>query len=110
MALDNLISVEISLADKTEILASLQDVATKLQGKMVNLTPLERKKYGKIGNETANWIQKVRDYMTQRPDLIPVWIDLTELDKDLKAHEDLIEIINRVLDLLEQLEDTSKLN
>ena len=109
MALDNLISVEISLADKTEIFASLQDVATKLQGKMVNLTPLERKKYGKIGNETANWIQKVRDYMTQRPDLIPVWIDLTELDKDLKAHEDLIEIINRVLDLLEQLEDTSKL-
>lgn len=109
MALDNYLSFELLVADKTDIMTAIQTIVAKLQGKVVNLTPQERKKYGKIGNETANWIKKVRDYMTQRPDLIPVWIDMAELDKDLKAHEDLIEILDRLIDLVEQVEDTSKL-
>jgi hypothetical protein len=109
MALDNLISIEFTNAEKNSINNKLTDIETTLASKVVNLTPTQRQEYARLGNETENWIVKVRNYMLQRPDLIPSWLNQAEMDKDLEARQYLTPLIARVRQLLEEIEDTNML-
>jgi hypothetical protein len=47
--------------------------------------------------------------MNQVPNLVPSYIDITKLDADIKAHNDIAPIRNRVKSLLESLDDTNTL-
>ncbi len=109
MALDNLISFELTAAELTEIDAALENIAKIIEGKVVNLTPEERNQYGRIGNRTENWIEKVKRYMDGNASLIPNYISKPEYDKDYAARKTLQPRLNKLNAIVESLDDTQKL-
>ena len=47
--------------------------------------------------------------MEQKPNLVPNYVDLAEFDKDLSARQAITPRLNRVISLMESLEDTNML-
>ncbi|MGL5796679.1 MAG: hypothetical protein ACRCYT_00605 [Cetobacterium sp.] len=96
MALENLISIEFSPQEAADIQAAMMVIENILQSKTVNLTPQQRKQYGRVRYEMEVWVNKVSTYMEQNPNLVPSFIDTIEHKKDLFAHHFLNPIIDRI--------------
>ena len=85
MAIDNMISVEFTEQELTRLGNALNEIAQVFSGKVINLTPEERKQYGSIADKT---------------------IDKHEFDKDYKARQQMEEPLRKLLQLAEMLSDT----
>lgn len=106
---NNLITVSFTEEEITQLNQALTTIEDTIAGKVVNLTPEERQLYGKLGNNTVNWVNKVNEYMLQKPNLIPFYIDKTEFDADMKARETITPILRKITSIYESLDDTAKL-
>jgi hypothetical protein len=109
MALDNLISISFTDAELTAIDDALTIIEAAIRGKMINLTPDERKQYGRIGNRTENWVVKNKGHMDRNPTLIPGYVSKPEFDKDYKTRRDIEPRLSRLAVIYESLDDTQKL-
>lgn len=109
MAIDNRISVEITAAQKTAIVAAVTALKTALEPFLINLTVQERQALPKIGDATLAFHQKCVAYRASRPDLIPSFTNVLELAKDLKLVADLQPCFTDLAPLCEGLEDTISL-
>ncbi|WP_208746764.1 hypothetical protein [Aquimarina algiphila] len=109
MTMNNLISTEFSTQEVDQIKQSISTIEKIISSKVINLTSEERQLYGKLGDKTENWVKKVGEYMEQKPELVPFYLDKKEFDKDVKAREDIIPILRRITSVYESLDDTSKL-
>ncbi len=109
MATNNLISIGFTQEEVTGIRTAITAIEEIIADKVINLTPEQRQLYGKLGDKTDNWIKKVGEYMKQKPELIPFYLNKEEFDKDVKAREDIIPLLRRITSVFESLEDTSKL-
>ncbi|WP_417443584.1 hypothetical protein [Joostella sp.] len=78
MALDNLISVSFSKHELKELQNHLAGIEALLKGKTVNLTPEQRRQYGRIANQNKLLVDKAKDYMGQHPNWIPRFLDKKE--------------------------------
>ncbi|WP_148639404.1 hypothetical protein [Aquimarina longa] len=107
--MNNLISTSFSSEDLKKINHALTTIEDTISGKVINLTADERQQYGKLGNKTENWVKKVNQYMEQKPELVPFYLDKEEFDKDTQAREDIIPVLRRMTSVFESLDDTSKL-
>ena len=106
MALDNLISVAFTPPELATIDAALASIEATLAGKVINLTPEERRRYAAVSNEMSQWVQKCRGYMTQMPAIVPGYINLPELDRDMQARRELNQRLRRAKSVLESMDDT----
>lgn len=106
MASDNRISVEITAQDKTAIAAAIQSLKTLLQPYLINLTVEERQSLPRLGDRSLAFDSKCEAYMANRPDLVPGFLNLTEMAKDRKLVADLLPCLRELAPLCEGLEDT----
>lgn len=106
MALDNLISLNLSDEEVKTIHDALESIEKIFEGKTVNLTPEERQTYGRLGNRTENWISKVFEYIDRRPELTPVYINLPEFRNDFEVRNNLKPVMTRLKFLSESIDDT----
>ena len=106
MAIDNLISVEFTDQELTRLGNALNEIAQLLSGKVINLTPEERKQYGSIGDKNKVFVDKCKAYMEQDPTTVPNTLDKHEFDKDYKARQQMEEPLRKLLQLAEMLSDT----
>ncbi len=109
MSIDNLISI--TLTDKevkamSDAVKLLNDV---LNGKAVNLTPEERKQYGRIADKNKVFVDKCKAYMDANPHTVPSVIDKEKLDRDYKAREQLEILLRSLTGVVEKLRDTKTL-
>lgn len=109
MAIDNLISASFTIEEVRTINQALEAIEKTIRDKVINLTAEERQQYGKLGNKTENWVKKVNEYMHQKPELIPFYLDTKEFKKDLQTREDIIPMLRRITSIHESLDDTAKL-
>jgi hypothetical protein len=109
MALDNLISVQLSDEELSRLDSAMSEIESVFQGKAVNLTPHQRQQYGRVAYEMEVWVDKVDGYMRQNPQLVPTYIDMAEHTADLKAHRALNPRIDRLTAILQSLKDTNLL-
>ena len=109
MALDNLIKVTFTEEEIGKLNKSMEEIVSVLSGKVVNLTPEERSQYGRIGNNTQNWVDKVETYMEQNPKLVPFYLSKDEFDKDRVARGVFLDFIKKGNSIQESMEDTSML-
>jgi len=109
MALDNLISFDLSDEEVKTIHDAVSSIETVLEGKTINLTPEERQSYGRLGDRTENWILKVLEYIDGRPELTPMYIKVNELRRDQETRKKLLPILNKLAFLSESIDDTSVL-
>ncbi len=95
MALDNLIKVSFTEEEIGKLNKSMEEIVSVLSGKVINLTPEERRQYGSIGNNTQYWIDKVDTYMVQNPKLVPFYLSKEEFDKDRLARSIFLDLIKK---------------
>jgi hypothetical protein len=105
MPSDNRISAAISAADKALIITKLNEIRALLPF-LVNLTADERKELPKIGDKTLAFDQKCAGYMAARPELVPGFINLTELNKDRVLMSDTDDLLREFNMTVEALSDT----
>jgi hypothetical protein len=106
MALDNLISLNLSDEEVKTILDALATIEKIFKGRTVNLTPEERQTYGRLGNRTENWISKIVEYIDRRPELTPMYIDVPEFMNDYDIRTKLKPVMNQLKFLSESIDDT----
>jgi len=109
MALENLISIEFTPEELTALDTHLQGIQQVLSGKTVNLTPDQRRQYGRIANQNKLIVDKAKTYMEQHPNWIPNFIDKTEFDKDYNARIQIEDRTQLLQNLAQQLVDTKTL-
>ena len=109
MAIDNRISVEITVAQKQAIVDAVTALKAALQPFLINLTVDERRSLPKIGDATLAFHEKCIAYRAARPDLIPSYADTAEFAKDKKLADDLQPCFTEINLLCEGLQDTISL-
>ena len=109
MSLDNLVSAVLTAEEQNFILNALAQLEETLKGKVINLTPEEKQIYGRIGNKTENWIEKVKMWIDQKPETVPYYLDLEEFRRDTEFRGTVKPFLARLKMLEESLMDTSTL-
>ena len=108
MPLPNLISIKFTEQEKTDIADALTVLENIINPKVINLTPTERQRYGRLGDETENFVVKTLTYTQQKPEIIPFFIEANELKIDVESRDAVDPILKRLSIITEKLEDTHK--
>ena len=106
MALENLISVEFTRAELTQLDDALSTIENVLRGKTINLTPEQRQQYGSIAEQNKLFVNKAKGYMEQYTQYVPPFLDKAEYDKDYDARQQMESRMQRLNSLTEQFSDT----
>lgn len=103
--MQNKVSISIAATAMTNIQNALKTIEDNLQGLIV-LSADERDGLPKFGDKSTSFVDKAFEFGNQRSDLVPSYLSLTEMEKDIKARADLLKIITPLKALLEKLDDT----
>ena len=109
MALENLISIQFTQEELQQLDLYLSRIRTLLNGKTVNLTPEQRRQYGRIANQNKLIVDKAKNYMEQHPQWIPRFVDKAEFDRDYDARTQIENRVQLLENLATQLTDTKTL-
>ena len=109
MAIDNTISVLFSDEDIEKMNAAIAMLNEALEGKVVNLTPEERRQYGSIADRNKLLVDKAKFYMEKAPQTMPRIIDKAEFDRDYVARAQLEGPLRELMIVAEKLRDTKTL-
>ena len=93
---DSPIVITITPAIKAAIIAKIAELAALINF-TVGLSNDQRKKLLKLGVKTVGWDEKAANYMANRPDLVPGYVDMDAFAKNRAVRVDLGDIL-RVLD------------
>ncbi|MES2660583.1 MAG: hypothetical protein V4689_18300 [Verrucomicrobiota bacterium] len=106
MSNDNRISAEITDAVKTQVLTKFQEIKDLLPF-LINLSPEEKRGIVTISTERGAMDEAFTSEMGAHPDLVPAYVDATELARDRELRGDLLEILQRSREICDALEDTA---
>jgi hypothetical protein len=106
MALENLISIEVTAQEVTDLTQALTVIENFMKAKLISLTPEQRKEYGRVGDGRINWLNKTNDFMVANPDTVPTFIDVAENTKDRLASQALNPLLSKITTLNTAFEDT----
>ncbi len=109
MAIDNLISVTLTDEEVVALHDAIASINNVLQGKVINLTPDERRQYGSIADRNRVLVDKCKAYMEQNPETIPMVVDKQEFDRDYKARKQMELPLMQLERVMEKLQDTKTL-
>jgi len=109
MALDNLIDIEFTDQELTDMDAHLDGLQAIIKNKVVQLTAKQSKQYGKLGNERENWAKMIHADSKTAATLVLAFVDTKGWDKDVKAREQLSPRAGKLADISRQLTDTYRL-
>ncbi len=99
------LNFEIKPDEKNDIINLINQINQKLPF-LINLTPEERINIPKMGDKTVAFVQKAIELAEQNPNLVPPYVNISEMKKDFELSEALREILNLVSQLYEKLSDT----
>lgn len=106
MANENIVAVQISEADLKKVTDALKIVEDTLKPYLIALTPTERKKNLKMGDKTIPFVEKVAEYAKSNPEFVPVFMNVQNLEIDLKAVDDLTKILRPAEQITMGINDT----
>jgi hypothetical protein len=110
MPFDNLSNKHFDAAAKAAINTALTALEAAFAGKLANLTPEERQKYGSVNEQNKLIINKVRDYRNSQPALCSPDIDWTEFANDNDSRETLQNTIQRLQGLIDGIANAKVLH
>jgi hypothetical protein len=73
---------------------------------LINLNVEERQSLPKIGDKTLAFDEKCKAYMAQRPELVPGFVVMAEVNKDRALVADLMPCLQELAPICEGLQDT----
>ena len=110
MPLKDLIQNQLSAGDLDNICKALDNIQSVVAGKMVNLTPDERQKYGSINEQNKLMVNKVNDVHNSHPQFDSAKVNWAGFSADFAIRGTLEKIISRLQSLSEQFDDTKILH
>ncbi len=105
MTNDNKVSAAISAQAKADILAAFGTIKTNLPF-LINLSPEDRRNMPTIGTARGAMSSTFQMEMAAHPDLMPSYVDMTEVAKDVALLSDLDELMACAKEVCEGIEDT----
>lgn len=87
--MENIIAATFSEEEITKINQAINTLDTILLPKLVNLNAKERQAIPKMGDGSVSFVQKCIIHMEQNPDLIPKYINVSDMKIDVEAVETL---------------------
>ena len=87
MPIDNLGKNHFTTQQKQDITSALAQIKSAMSALMVNLTPHERSKYGKVGEQGKLLINSVNDFHQNQPQLQSPDVDWAEFEKDYQDRQ-----------------------
>jgi len=106
MPLKDMIQNQLSLADIDAINKAINSIQTVTAGKMVNLTPEERRKYGSINEQNKLMVNKVNDVHNSHPQFDSGRVNWAGFTADFVIRSVLEKFISRLQSLTGQFDDT----
>lgn len=105
-----MISNRISVAITPETIADINDKLNELKSLLapylVVLTKEERHDLPKMSEKSLSFVSKVNDYCISNPEMVPAFLEATELDKDFTTVSSLNPVLNIISQLQNNLDDT----
>ena len=102
---DNMISEEVAAEVKTQVLQKIQEIWALLPF-LVNVAASDKANLPSIGDKREGMDQTFIKHMTEHPDLVPSFVNMPEVLKDLKFRGDMGDMIRPLAQLLEAMTDT----
>lgn len=109
MALDNLISIKLTPEQLEKMENAIAQMNEAFAWLSVNLTPEERRQYGRIADRNQVLVDKIKNYLEQYPNTQPPSFDKDEFEADYKARLQLAKPIRALRGILEKIQDTKTL-
>jgi hypothetical protein len=103
--MENKISLDIPPATLTTVLTALGTVKQSLSF-LQSLTPDDRLSMPKMGDKTLAFVKKAYDYAKANPTLVPSYISLEEMRKDIETTEKLRTVYILVQELESRIDDS----
>ena len=110
MAFENLISIQFTEAELSQLDAAMASIAQVLQGKTINLTPAQRQQYGSIAEQNKLIINKVKDFRDSQPALSSPDVDWTEFMSDYDTRAFIQATMQRLQSLIDGLNNAKILH
>ena len=99
------ISVELTGEAYGQISQGIRDLDSLLTF-AVNLTPEERRNYSTMGDKSIAFVEKAVQYVDERPDLVPPYLDIPEFKKDLELARQLRNLLMILDPVVEKISDS----
>jgi hypothetical protein len=107
---ENQISIDFTQEELDTISKATQTLQNVLSPKLVKLNAELRRELAKMGDKTLAFVVKSYEHAKQNPTLTPSYIDVEEMQKDIKAVEVLRQICNPLQELSQDIEDSMMLS
>ncbi len=102
----NQVSIEIIEDDLKTIQGAINILEQKLKPLLVKISASERQELPKMGAKTLSFVIKATEYAENNPSLVPQFIDLKEVRKDITAVSTLRMLAGPLDTLSDMLNDT----
>ncbi|MDX2303890.1 MAG: hypothetical protein NW226_13875 [Microscillaceae bacterium] len=106
MSKENLVSLNIPDADMTAINQAIQTLQDKLLPHLLELNKAEKESIPKMKDKTIAFVTKATEHSEQKPMLVPQYVDVKEMRKDLEAVELFRQLSNSINQIAKGLDDT----
>ena len=106
MANDNVVSIVIPVDELNKALQALNTAKSILEKYLVALTPEQRNMLPKMGDKTAPFVEKITEYVKSSPEFAPTFMNVTNLEIDFKAVNDLTALYRICEQLSSNLNDS----
>ncbi len=90
----------------SSILQKIDSIDTEMPF-LFNLSQENRRGGFRLGEKNIGFLEKGRDYITQRPDLMPVYVSVDEVNKDTTLTTQLTSISRKLRVLADKIDDTA---
>ena len=110
MTNENVVSIKIAPSELQNVLAKLKEIEAILKPYLIALTPEERKTIPKMSDKTQTFVEKALDYAISNPEFAPAYMNVAELQIDLKAVYDLTSISQILQPIVDNVNDTEMLS
>lgn len=110
MAIKDLIVTKLTDLDYQTIDTALKSIEKVLLGKTVNLSPEERQQYGSINEKNKLFVDKIKLFLEQFPQMNSPKTDVKEFQNDYIARRSMEQVLVRLAALSEQVADTKTLH
>ncbi len=108
--LNNLVSVKVPEKDMATAIEKLNEAYSILQPYLVALTPDEKRELPKMSDGNAPFADKALQYARTNPELTPAFVNVDELEVDLKAVNQLSQLYRQAEKMCTGLNDTIMLS
>ena len=110
MSTENLVSIKIDSAELGKINKAVSELNATLKPLLTSLSADQRREIPKMGDGTEPFVGKAMDYAKTNPEFAPPYMNVPEMEVDLKAVNELKGVYRPLLQLIEQLDDSIMLS